>query len=130
MALQDHLDRVERAAINEALEQTRYNRTAAAKLLGITFRALRYRMERLGIKDELDRRANSRKAPRPARPHPDAEFESALAMPLKLDTDGSRRGNPVSAVAELRRAARGRRARTPRHSQHQPAARRVRRAER
>jgi two-component system response regulator PilR (NtrC family) len=48
--LQDYLDRVERAAINEALERTRYNRTAAAKLLGITFRAMRYRMERLGIK--------------------------------------------------------------------------------
>ena len=38
------------SAINEALEKTRYNRTAAAKLLGITFRAMRYRMERLGIK--------------------------------------------------------------------------------
>src|SRR5437762_12924660 len=48
--LKDYLDRVERQAINEALEKTRYNRTAAAKLLGITFRAMRYRMERLGIK--------------------------------------------------------------------------------
>jgi two-component system response regulator PilR (NtrC family) len=48
--LQDYLDRVERHAINEALEKTRFNRTAAAKLLGITFRAMRYRMERLGIK--------------------------------------------------------------------------------
>jgi two-component system response regulator PilR (NtrC family) len=48
--LQDYLDRVERSAINEALEKTRYNRTAAAKLLGITFRAMRYRRERLGIK--------------------------------------------------------------------------------
>ena len=48
--LQDYLDRVERQAINEALEKTRYNRTAAAKLLGITFHAMRYRMERLGIK--------------------------------------------------------------------------------
>jgi two-component system response regulator PilR (NtrC family) len=48
--LQDYLDRVERAAITEALERTRYNRTAAAKLLGITFRAMRYRMERMGIK--------------------------------------------------------------------------------
>jgi two-component system response regulator PilR (NtrC family) len=48
--LQDYLDRVERNAINEALEKTRYNRTAAAKLLGITFRAMRYRVERLGIK--------------------------------------------------------------------------------
>jgi two-component system response regulator PilR (NtrC family) len=48
--LQDYLDRVERTAINEALEKTRYNRTAAAKWLGITFRAMRYRMERLAIK--------------------------------------------------------------------------------
>lgn len=47
--LQDYLDRIEREAINEALEKTRYNKTAAAKLLGITFRALRYRLERLGI---------------------------------------------------------------------------------
>ena len=49
LPLQEHLDRVEKAAILEALEKTRFNRTAAAKLLGITFRALRYRMERLGI---------------------------------------------------------------------------------
>ena len=47
--LQEYLDEMEKAAILEALEKTRYNRTAAAKLLGITFRALRYRMERLGI---------------------------------------------------------------------------------
>lgn len=48
--LQEYLDRVEREAILEALDKTRFNRTAAAKLLGITFRALRYRMERLGIR--------------------------------------------------------------------------------
>lgn len=53
MNLQDHLDRVEREAILDALEKTRFNRTAAAKLLGITFRALRYRMARLGITEEL-----------------------------------------------------------------------------
>ena len=47
--LQEYLDRVEREAILEALDKTRFNRTAAAKLLGITFRALRYRMERLDI---------------------------------------------------------------------------------
>lgn len=47
--LQDYLDRVEKAAILEALDKTRYNRTAAAKLLGVTFRSLRYRMERLDI---------------------------------------------------------------------------------
>ena len=47
--LQDYLDQLERDAIQEALEKTRYNKTAAAKLLGITFRALRYRLERLGM---------------------------------------------------------------------------------
>ena len=54
LPLQERLDAIERKAILDALEQTRYNRTAAAKVLGITFRALRYRMERLGINDELD----------------------------------------------------------------------------
>jgi two-component system, NtrC family, response regulator PilR len=54
LPLQERLDAVERQAILSALERTRYNRTAAAKVLGISFRALRYRMERLGIKDELD----------------------------------------------------------------------------
>jgi two-component system response regulator PilR (NtrC family) len=54
LPLQERLDHVEREAILEALGKTRYNRTAAARLLGVTFRALRYRMERLGIKEELD----------------------------------------------------------------------------
>jgi len=49
--LPDYLDRLERDAILEALAKTRFNRTAAARLLGITFRALRYRMERLGINE-------------------------------------------------------------------------------
>ena len=43
------LDQVEREAIQKALEATRFNKTAAAKLLGITFRSLRYRLDRLGI---------------------------------------------------------------------------------
>jgi two-component system response regulator PilR (NtrC family) len=43
---------VERKAILEALAKTEFNRTAAAKLLGITFRQLRYRMQRLAITDE------------------------------------------------------------------------------
>ncbi len=47
--LQDYLDQTERVAIQEALEQTRYNKTAAARILGVTFRSLRYRLERLGI---------------------------------------------------------------------------------
>ncbi|GAB4180024.1 MAG: sigma-54 dependent transcriptional regulator [Rhodocyclaceae bacterium] len=48
--LQEHLDRVEREAIAQALARTGGNRTAAARILGITFRSLRYRMERLGMK--------------------------------------------------------------------------------
>ncbi|HSC78995.1 MAG TPA: helix-turn-helix domain-containing protein, partial [Chitinolyticbacter sp.] len=47
--LQDYLDRVERNAIADALEKTNGNRTQAAKHLGVTFRSLRYRMDRLGI---------------------------------------------------------------------------------
>jgi two-component system response regulator PilR (NtrC family) len=43
------LEVMERDAIVAALEQTRYNKTAAAKLLGLTFRALRYRIKKLGI---------------------------------------------------------------------------------
>ncbi|HEY6967195.1 MAG TPA: sigma-54 dependent transcriptional regulator [Burkholderiales bacterium] len=46
-----YLDKVERDAIVAALAKTNYNRTAAAKLLGLTFRTLRYRMQRLGIKE-------------------------------------------------------------------------------
>jgi two-component system response regulator PilR (NtrC family) len=48
-ALGDQLEDIERAAIIKALEQTRYNKTAAAKVLGMTFRALRYRIKKLGI---------------------------------------------------------------------------------
>jgi len=49
-ALPSYLDRLEREAILAALARTGFNRTAAAKLLGVTFRALRYRMQRLGIR--------------------------------------------------------------------------------
>jgi two-component system response regulator PilR (NtrC family) len=48
-ALGDQLDDIEREAIVKALEQTRYNKTAAAKLLGMSFRALRYRVKKLGL---------------------------------------------------------------------------------
>jgi two-component system response regulator PilR (NtrC family) len=47
--LGDRLETMERDAIVRALEQTRYNKTAAAKLLGMSFRALRYRVKKLGI---------------------------------------------------------------------------------
>jgi two-component system, NtrC family, response regulator PilR len=48
-ALGDHLEDIERDAIMKALEQTRFNKTAAAKVLGMSFRALRYRIKKLGI---------------------------------------------------------------------------------
>jgi two-component system response regulator PilR (NtrC family) len=48
-ALGDQLEILERDAIVKALEAARYNKTAAAKALGMTFRALRYRIKKLGI---------------------------------------------------------------------------------
>ena len=48
-ALDSMLDDIEKQKIMEALEKTRWNKTAAAKLLGISFRALRYRLEKLGL---------------------------------------------------------------------------------
>lgn len=49
MQIQDYLDDIERDILKHALAQTHYNRTQAAKLLGISFRSMRYRMERLDI---------------------------------------------------------------------------------
>jgi Nif-specific regulatory protein len=43
------LEDMERASIRKALEEARYNKTAAARSLGISFRALRYRIKKLGI---------------------------------------------------------------------------------
>lgn len=48
-SLDDYLERIERAAIEKALTETNQNKTAAAKLLGISFRALRYKLEKLGM---------------------------------------------------------------------------------
>ena len=47
--LGSQLEEMEKEAIVKALEETRYNKTAAAKKLGISFRALRYRIKKLGI---------------------------------------------------------------------------------
>jgi two-component system response regulator PilR (NtrC family) len=49
MPLDAYMDNIEKDALIKALEQTRYNKTAAAKQLGITFRALRYRLKKLGL---------------------------------------------------------------------------------
>ncbi len=48
-ALDDQVEDLQRQAIVEALEKTRYNKTKAAELLGMTFRQLRYRIKKLGI---------------------------------------------------------------------------------
>ncbi|HEY8101536.1 MAG TPA: sigma-54 dependent transcriptional regulator [Burkholderiaceae bacterium] len=50
-SLPDHLDQVEREIIRRALAKTQFNRTQAAELLGISFRQLRYRMQRLNIRE-------------------------------------------------------------------------------
>jgi two-component system response regulator PilR (NtrC family) len=48
-SLDEYLERIERGVIEQALSKTNQNKTAAAKLLGISFRALRYKLEKLGI---------------------------------------------------------------------------------
>ncbi len=49
VSLENYMDEIEKQAIIQALDQTHWNRTAAAKKLGITFRALRYRLKKLGL---------------------------------------------------------------------------------
>ena len=49
MDLEGYLETIERTAIEKALEATRWNKTAAAKRLGISFRALRYKLKKLGM---------------------------------------------------------------------------------
>lgn len=48
-SLEDYLTDIEKQAILKALEETRWNRTAAAKKLGMSFRSLRYRLKKLGL---------------------------------------------------------------------------------
>lgn len=47
--LENHLEGIERQLITQALEETRWNRTAAAERLGLSLRSLRYRLKKLGI---------------------------------------------------------------------------------
>ena len=47
--LEDYLEDIERKLIMQALEETRWNRTAAAQRLGLTFRSMRYRLKKLGL---------------------------------------------------------------------------------
>lgn len=50
-SLEDYLFEIEKKAILKALEDTRWNRTAAARKLGMTFRSLRYRLKKMGLDD-------------------------------------------------------------------------------
>ncbi|WP_259639935.1 sigma 54-interacting transcriptional regulator, partial [Pseudomonas syringae] len=47
--LEDYLESIERQLILQALEETRWNRTAAAERLSLSFRSLRYRLKKLGL---------------------------------------------------------------------------------
>jgi len=49
VSLDTYMDTIEKDVLIKALEQSRYNKTAAARQLGITFRALRYRLKKRGL---------------------------------------------------------------------------------
>ncbi|MCQ8130228.1 sigma-54-dependent transcriptional regulator [Methylomonas rivi] len=49
MSLESYLEDVEKKALTAALEENRWNKTAAAKQLGMTFRSFRYRLKKLGL---------------------------------------------------------------------------------
>ena len=51
-SLDDHLEEIEKDILMDALEKTRWNKTEAAKKLGISFRSIRYRLKKLGLDDE------------------------------------------------------------------------------
>jgi two-component system response regulator PilR (NtrC family) len=48
-SLEDYLEKVERSILLRALEKHRWNRTATARAVGMTFRQLRYRLQKLGL---------------------------------------------------------------------------------
>ena len=54
VSLADYLEDIEKNAILKALEKANNNKTAAAKLLGVSFRTLRYRLSKLGLSKEDD----------------------------------------------------------------------------
>ena len=49
LGLEAYLESIERKVITAALEKCHHNKTATAKLLGVSFRALRYKLKKLGI---------------------------------------------------------------------------------
>ena len=51
-SLDDHLEEIEKEILLDTLEQARWNKTEAAKKLGISFRSIRYRLQKLGLNDE------------------------------------------------------------------------------
>ena len=51
-SLDNYLQEIERDILVDALEKTRWNKTEAAKQLGISFRSIRYRLKKLGLEDE------------------------------------------------------------------------------
>lgn len=53
-SLEKYLENVEKTILQRALDQHRWNRTAAAKALGMTFRQLRYRLQKLGLDRDED----------------------------------------------------------------------------
>ena len=52
MKIDDYLSSIEKSIILDCLDKNRWNRTSTAKILGITFRSLRYRMKKLGIDND------------------------------------------------------------------------------
>ncbi len=53
-SIDEYLAEVEREIITDALEHVRWNKTMAAKKLGISFRSFRYRLSKLGLADDSD----------------------------------------------------------------------------
>ena len=51
-SLDEHLEEIEKEILLDTLEQARWNKTEAAKKLGISFRSIRYRLQKLGLNDE------------------------------------------------------------------------------
>jgi hypothetical protein len=83
--LPDYIDNLEREAIVKALEECRYNKTKAAAKLGITFRAMRYKLKKLGIEGwesaQLEPLASRRRTPFVQRAARRGGFH---AVPLRL----------------------------------------------
>ena len=50
-SLDEHLEEIEKEILLDTLERSRWNKTAAAKKLGISFRSIRYRLQKLGLDD-------------------------------------------------------------------------------